>query len=330
MVKNVLISFWLCLFCICNSYAQDSIVRVKAIEDTISLTNALQGKLICLIAPNPKRKWIVGGTSAALYGGSLISLNQAWYKNYPKASFHTFNDSKEWLQVDKVGHAWTAYQTSRGTTAAWRWAGLPYNKAVLLGSATGFTYLTVIEILDAHSAEWGWSWADMGANLFGSALFAAQELSWKNQKISFKFSAHRNQYTDGLQKRADELYGKTLPQRLLKDYNGQTYWLSFNLKEISDVWNLPPWLNIAVGYGAEGLWGGFENKGYDKEGNVIFDRSDIARRRQWYLSPDIDFTKIKTGSKPLRTLFFLLNAVKIPAPALEYSNGSFKGHFIHF
>jgi len=330
-VKNVLFSFWLLFFCICNSYAQDSIVHDKDLVDTVSITNALQGKLIDPFVYNYiKRKWIVGGTSAALYGGSLISLNKAWYQNYPKAPFHTFDDSQEWLQVDKVGHAWTAYQTSRGTTAAWRWAGLPHQKAVLLGSATGFTYLTVIEILDAHSAEWGWSWADMGANLFGSALFAAQELAWKKQKISFKFSAHRNQYKDGLQQRADNLYGNTLPERLLKDYNGQTYWLSINLKGISDVWNIPPWLNLAVGYGADGLWGGFENKGYDGGGIIIFDRTDIGRRRQWYLSPDVDFTQIKTSSKPLKTLFFLLNAIKIPAPALEFSNGSFKGHFIHF
>jgi hypothetical protein len=329
-VKNFIISFWLCAFCICNSYAQDSIVRVKAIEDTVNMTYSLQGELRCLIAPNKKRKYIVGGTSAALYGGSLISLNKAWYQNYPKAPFHTFDDSKEWLQVDKVGHAWTAYQTSRGTTAAWTWAGLPHKKAVLLGSATGFTYLTVIEILDAHSAEWGWSWADMGANLFGSALYAGQELHWKAQKIQFKFSAHHNNYEPLLQHRADKLYGNTLPQRLLKDYNGQTYWLSFNVKGILKVSQFPEWLNVAIGYGADGLWGGFENKGYDSEGNVIFNRTDISRHRQWYLSPDIDFTKIKTGSKPLKTLLFLLNAIKIPAPALEFSNGRFKGHIIQF
>lgn len=306
-------------------------MHAKVIEDTIDLHHHLQGKIVDPYIYNyKKRKRIVGVTSAALYGGSLISLNKAWYKNYPKAPFHTFDDSKEWLQVDKVGHAWTAYQTGRGTTAAWQWAGLSHKKAVLLGSATGFTYLTVIEILDAHSAEWGWSWADMGANLFGSALFAAQELTWKNQKIQFKFSAHRNKYEPLLGQRADKLYGNTFPQRLLKDYNGQTYWLSLNIKGISDVWNLPPWLNLAVGYGADGLWGGFENKGYDGEGNVIFDRTDIGRRRQWYLSPDVDFTQIKTSSKTLKTLFFLLNVIKIPAPALEFSNGSFKGHLLYF
>src|SRR4030095_7100018 len=83
------------------------------------------------------RKILVGSLSAAIYAGSLIALDNAWYKNYPKTSFHTFNDAGEWLQVDKVVHGWTAYQTSRVTTAAWQWAGFrgeEKNKAVILGS----------------------------------------------------------------------------------------------------------------------------------------------------------------------------------------------------
>ena len=68
----------------------------------------------------------------------------------------------------------------------------------------------------------------------------------------------------------------------------------------------------------------------DKNGNVIFDRSDIKRYRQWYLSPDVDFTKIRTNKKGLKVLFFVLSAVKFPAPTLEFSNGNFKGHWIVF
>lgn len=327
----MILSFLLLVLCICNSYAQDSIVRVKANFDTINIVYALQGKLVDPVTYNyPKRKWVIGGISAAAYGGSLIALNKAWYQNYPKAPFHTFNDAAEWLQVDKVGHAWSVYSASRLTTAAWRWAGLSHKKAVLLGSASGFTYLTVVEILDAHSAEWGWSWADMGANLFGSALFAAQELAWQQQKVQFKFSAHRGRYAGDLLNRANHLYGTTLPERLLKDYNTQTYWASFNLKGILNISGMPGWLNLAVGYGADGMWGGFENKGFDKEGNIVFNRTDIGRYRQWYLSPDIDLTKIKTGKKSLKTLLFLLNAIKIPAPALQYSHGKWKGYFLYF
>ena len=277
-----------------------------------------------------RRSWIVGSISVTGYGASLIALNKAWYSQYDRTSFHTFNDSKEWLQVDKVGHAWSAYNLSRASSAAWQWAGLKKNKAVWIGSASGFTYLTAIEFLDAHSARWGWSWADMGANFLGSALFASQELAWNEQKVHFKFSAHKKIYDASLNKRANELYGSSLAERLLKDYNSQTYWLSFNLKTLLNHSGLPPWLNLSVGYGAEGMYGGFENLAYDKNGNISFDRRDIKRYRQWYLAPDIDLTRIKTRSKFLRTTFSVFNSIKIPAPALELSNGRLKARGIVF
>jgi hypothetical protein len=78
------------------------------------------------------------------------------------------------------------------------------------------------------------------------------------------------------------------------------------------------------------MFGGYKNIGYDKNGNISFNRTDIKRFRQWYLSPDVDFTKIKTSSKFLRTILAGLNTIKIPAPALELSNGKLKGHWLYF
>jgi hypothetical protein len=280
--------------------------------------------------PESPKQWLVGGLSVAGYGGSLLLLNEAWYSQYQRRSFHSFDDSREWLQVDKVGHAWSAYNLSRASTAAWRWAGLPQQKAVWVGSASGFAYLTVIELLDAHSERWGWSWADMGANFGGSLLFAAQESAWKEQRIQFKFSAHKNNYEPSLRNRADELYGSSIPERLLKDYNGQTYWLSFNLRSFAPRSKLPAWLNLSAGYGASGLFGGFENLSRDANGVVTFDRRDIRRYRQWYIAPDIDLTKIKTRSKVLKTAFSLFNSFKIPAPAIEFSEGKIRGRWIAF
>ena len=279
---------------------------------------------------NKKRAIIVGGSFAVTYTSSLLALNQTWYKNYPKTSFHTYNDSGEWQQMDKIGHGWSAYNLSGLGTAAWKWAGLSDNKSVLVGSLTGFSYLTIIEILDAHSEKWGWSWADMTANIGGSSLFALQQLAWKEQRIQFKFSSHRKKYTSPLEARADELFGESLAERILKDYNGQAYWASFNISSFSHQKSLPAWFNISIGYGADGMFGGYKNIGYDKNGNIIFNRTDIKRYRQWYLSPDIDFTKIKTKSKFVRTIFSGLNALKVPAPALEFSNGKIKGHWFYF
>lgn len=271
---------------------------------------------------SPARKWLVGGASIAGSGGSFLFLNQAWYKDYPKTGLHSFNDAGEWQQVDKVGHGWTAYHTSRVTSGLWRWAGVSEKTALWLGTGSSMLYMLSIEYLDGRSAKWGWSWADVGANFSGAALYVGQEVAWKEQRIGFKFSSSLKKYRqDDLLDRADDLFGSSFQERLLKDYNAQTYWLSANLKAFLPESRLPDWLNIAFGYGAENMFGGYENIALDEDGNLRFDRRDLKRYRQWYLAPDVDFTRIKTRSKVLRTVFSALNVLKFPAPALELSNG---------
>lgn len=272
------------------------------------------------------RKWLIGSITTAGYGGSFVFLSQAWYNEYPRRSFHTFNDAGEWLQVDKAGHAWTAYHTSRFTTNLWRWAGVENDKALLLGTGSSFLYMLSIEYLDGRSSQWGWSWADVSANFFGAALYAGQELKWGEQKIGIKFSSHYKNYNESILKnRADDLYGSSFQGRLLKDYNAQTYWLSANLKSFFRETALPAWLNVSVGYGAEGMFGGYENIARSKtDGSITFDRRDIKRYRQFYLAPDVDLTKIKTKSKFLKSALSALNVLKFPAPALELANGKVK------
>ncbi|RTL56300.1 MAG: DUF2279 domain-containing protein [Sphingobacteriales bacterium] len=307
----------------------DSLKKV----DSTSIINSLEHKTrdIEVYRPIKKRVNLITAVNIAGYGGSLILLNQAWYSQYPRSSFHFFNDNKEWLQVDKVGHAWTAYNTGKASTEMWKWTGMNNKKAAIIGGLSGAAYLTVIEILDGFSKEWGFSPGDMAANVFGSGFFLSQELAWGEQRIQYKFSFHRKSYGGPmLNQRADKLFGNSWYERMLKDYNGQAYWFSANLKSFFPHSNLPAWLNLSVGYGAEGMLGGFENVAYDNNNNIIFDRRDIKRYRQWYLAPDIDFTKIKTNKKWLRTAFHFLNAFKFPAPALELSNGKVKAYAIYF
>jgi uncharacterized protein YfiM (DUF2279 family) len=295
---------------------------VKKVKDARKILTTEQKK---------KRLWFIGGINVAGYGGSLIILNNAWYKGYARTSFHTFNDNNEWLQVDKFGHAWAANNAGKVSAAMWQWAGLSHKKAVLIGGLSSTFYLTAIEFLDGHSSKWGWSWGDMAANVTGSGLFIGQEYLWKEERIQYKFSFHKKTYTEPvLEQRADDLFGKTWYERMLKDYNAQSYWFSVNVKSFLPKSNWPAWLNVAVGYGADGLYGGFENKWTDKQGNAI-DRTDIPRKRQFYLAPDIDFTKIKTNKKWLRTVFTFLNAFKCPAPALMIdSKGKFKAYALYF
>jgi Predicted periplasmic lipoprotein (DUF2279) len=326
----VLAAMFICHF----SYGQakDSTIT----EDTAGSNHEMrmtpeQVKKILTPKQKRQRQFLITGANVAVYGGSLIALNNAWYKDYKKTSFHTFNDSKEWLQMDKIGHAWGAYTGARGSTGLWTWTGLPHQKAVWLGGLSSFAYLTTIEFFDAYSAKWGWSWSDIGANIIGSGLFMGQEFLWKEQRIQFKFSFHTNSYRDQqLRQRADDLFGKPWYERMLKDYNAQTYWLSGNIKSFFPESNWPVWLNAAVGYGADGMFGGFENKWQADVGDAVT-RDDIPRKRQFYLAPDFDFTKIKTKSKLLKTTFTFLNAFKFPTPALMIdSKGKFKAYALYF
>lgn len=268
---------------------------------------------------------------ALIYTGTFATLYQTWYKDYPRGSFRSFDDMDEWMQMDKIGHSYTAYAISRGSGEMWRHTTLTENQRIWVGGLSGALYQTILETLDAFSTQWGWSWGDVAGNLAGSALYLSQELQWKDQRLQLKTSFHKKTYADAiLNERSDKLFGKSLAERCLKDYNGQTYWLSGNLHAFFPHSKIPSWLQIAVGTGVEGVFGARSNKAFDPQGQIIFDRSGVARTRQWYLAPDVDFTKIKTNNRWVRTLLFLLNSFKFPAPGLEYSKTGLKLRWMIF
>lgn len=330
--KTALFSFFVCIFFSSQSLAQDSANQPinQLTDQRINQSPNLQ--ITKLSNPQINRRVkIIAATNLVGYSGAMVGLYSAWYKNYPQSNFHSFNDFPEWKQIDKIGHAYSAYAESKASMELWRWTGIDRKKRIWIGGMSGAFYQTVIEVLDAYSAEWGWSWADFGANLLGSGMLVAQELAWDEQRIQFKFSFHRKSYNDAsLNQRSDKIFGKSTAERFLKDYNGQTYWLSVNLKSFFPKSKLPAWLNISIGTGAEGMFGANENIGKDDNGNINFYRPDIKRYRQWYLAPDIDLTKIKTNKKGLKLVLTLLNIIKFPMPALEYSNGKFRFNAIGF
>ena len=295
--------------------AQDSMIPIK--ED---ITHSIKSRT----------QWVAVGNVAG-YGGAMFALNAAWYAHYPHSNFHFFNDDKEWLQVDKAGHLYSAYEEGIASIVLWKWTGMERKKYIWLGGLCGFAYQSVIEILDGFSSEWGFSPGDFTANILGSSILISQQLAWDRQRIKIKFSFHKNRYSPAdLGQRANEIYGKSAVERYLKDYNAQTYWASTNIQDFFPKTKLPAWLSVAVGYGADGMFGALSNISYDSNGNITFNRNDIRRYRQWYLSPDVDFSKIETHRKGLKFLFTILDAIKFPMPGIEFSNGKFQFHAIEF
>lgn len=255
----------------------------------------------------------------ALTSGSLIYLNQAWYKQFHTTKFHTFNDNQEWFQLDKCGHVFTTYQTGRLMMNAVEWAGYSKKQQFLIGGLSGFAYMQAVEIMDGYSSGWGYSWGDVATNALGSGVAIGQKVLWNEQRIQLKFSFFPSKYA---QYRTD-LLGENFAEQVLKDYNGQTYWLSVNPSAFIKKDNkFPKWLNIAFGYGANGMLGARYNTILitDASGKVL----NFNRYRQCYLSLDVDLTRIKTKSKFLKSLFSCLNTIKIPFPSLELSEGKLK------
>ncbi len=309
-----------------------------------------QGRLNQLFTPadtfNKARFWALNGTAAVGYSGAVYGLSQIWYAQFEQSSFHFFNDMGEWKDMDKAGHLFTAYFETKWATQAYRWTGVENKKAIWLGGMVGTLFQSTIEVMDGFSAKWGFSLGDFAFNTAGSALYMGQEFTWGEQRILLKYSAHLVDHPDltvahsdgtryPLRQRVDELYGTSFPELILKDYNGVTVWVSGNIHAFlpeDKKGRFPPWLNVAVGYGAENMYGGFANEWEDEAGRTfILPSNDLEPVRQFYLAPDIDFTKIKTRHKSLKFFFSLLNVLKMPSPALELnSKGKLKFHPFYF
>lgn len=268
----------------------------------------------------PRRNTVVI-SEAVVLGGALVGLNQLWYKDYDKSDFHFKNDNAHWLQMDKAGHTFSAYHMGRFGAELLEWSGASKNSQLIYGSTLGFTFLTAVEVMDGYSAEWGFSWGDVAANASGTALYVGQELLWKEQRIVPKFSFHRTPYAGA----RPEVLGSTFSEEILKDYNGQTYWLSVNIHSFFKESKIPKWLNLAVGYGGEGMI-----TANDALVNTIF-LPEKERTRQFYVSFDVDLTKIQTQNHFLKTLFSVFSTIKVPAPTLEFRElGGVKGHVFYF
>jgi hypothetical protein len=296
-----------------------SVVKHIILFVLLPLTAFSQSKLDAFLTPSdslnrPRLNTIVL-SEASIGAITLLGLNQLWYADFERSKFHTINDNSAWLQMDKLGHVFTSYQLGKYGSHLLNWSGVSERDQLFYGATLGFSFLTAVEVLDGYSKEWGFSWGDILANGSGTGLYIGQELLWKEQRIALKYSFHQTKYA---KQRPDKL-GETYLEQTLKDYNGQTYWLSANLHSFFKESKIPKWLNVAVGYGAEGMLTGTK----DVDNQVL---TSNERYRQYYLSFDLNLSKISTNSKLLRSILDVFNVIKIPFPTLEFNK---KGTVFH-
>ena len=208
--------------------------------------------------------------------------------------------------MDKVGHATTAYNISAFQYNLMRWSGVKKSSSILIAGATGLAYMSMIEIFDGFSSQWGFSKGDMLANIAGTAIFVAQQSTWQQQRIQMQFSYHNSIYA---KYNPGEL-GRNLPQHIIKDYNGQSYWLAFNISSFLGKTNFPRWINADIGYGAEGMTGAVINPSV-VDGKTI---PSFTKQRKLFFGVDGAFTTKNNITYPS-----WLNIFKVPTPVMEWN-----------
>ena len=248
-----------------------------------------------------KKRLIGSGVSVgSISVGSIVLLQQVWYKESFQNDFHLFNDGNNWLQMDKAGHIFTGYFLSSRISGTYRWSGIDDNKSNFIGSAIAVSYLSTLELMDGFSKDWGFSWWDMASNFSGVALFMGQEYAFSKQIFIPKFSFHSTKYASI----RPEILGSNFPEQLLKDYNGQTYWLSFSPGNLG--WkSFPKWLCLSFGYSVdEKLVGNSE----------IY--QNYYAKREYLFSLDLNLNELEVKNEFLKKVLRQFNTIKVPFPAI--------------
>ena len=312
---------------------------IALLSTTSPITNVLNDQ-IAIDTLNKNRLKLLAVAGGGSYALGSVGLYFAWYKDYPSQNFHFFDDKAEWHQVDKAGHIFSAYGQADLCYRGFKWTGVTEDQAILYGSLSAALFQSTIEVMDGFSADWGFSISDFSANMIGISSFAIQQKIWQEQKVRFKFSTFPKNYNDYiapdgqiyfLEQRARDLFGSSLLESSLKDYNAQTIWMSVNVPSFFKNSQWPKWLNVSLGYGAQNMFGGFSNEWVMNDQAISLESTDIKRYRQFFISLDADLSKIQTSSKFLRTLLDILNTIKLPFSAVEINTtGGIKFHLIHF
>ena len=247
------------------------------------------------------RLYLVCGT--ALSAGVLIHIYQhnAWWQGQQEP-FRFENDWEYALNVDKFGHAYGAYSESRLARAVLLWTGFNDDAALFYGSVFGFTYQTYVEVEDGYHRSYGFSPGDAIANTIGSSLPLLQRSFPVLSNFSLKYSYFPSrQYLNDLKSENFRVF--------IDDYEGSVFWITMDphfLMSPSAAKALPAWLGLALGIGGHNL------------------EQPTPGVRNYYLTTDVQFSRIKAGGEFLSALFGALDFFHFPAPGLAIENRKLK------
>ena len=241
------------------------------------------------VAPEPStlRTTAVLGVGVATAIGELSRRKQD--ERRLTGPFTVENDWSYSRSADKFGHVFFTHYMSQAFDAGFRWAGYDERKSAVLGAAAGFTGMLYYEVLDGFGSQENFSPIDVAANGIGAGLYASRAYIPAMQHIHLKMSYWPS--------------GDTCDYTC--DYEGQTAWITANpngLLPDTPLGHLPPWLNLAVGYGA-------------REGDIRFGFQESVV----YFGLDFEPAGLPIEGKVWDALLPWIQFVHFPGPALRLS-----------
>jgi hypothetical protein len=258
---------------------------------------------------NPVKLGIVCGAAITILGGIYYRWKTAWW-NEDNTNFHIYYNHTQIYNVDKIGHLYGGILFAECFGVGLRWAGLDFESSLLYGGLFSTMVYTFVELKDGFAPSWGFDPLDLSGSIIGSYYPYAQRKIPFLQNFNFKWSYYPSNsiYYNNMnnESRNNQFFND--------DYEGQTFWLTANLKNlIPQKINsfLPDFLNLALGISVENL------------------SDPLNKHRVFILSPDIDITKlIQTDSDILNEILRLLNYIHLPLPAIRVSP-DFKAYAIY-
>lgn len=293
-----------------SSYRKNFVIRKDSFdlisEDSLNIKkDVTPGNKI-----NYLRLGIVTGVSAAILGGIYYRWKTAWW-NDGTSRFHLYYNYTYIDNVDKVGHFYGGILFAEVFGVGLRWSGLEEGTSLLYGGILSTLIYTGVELKDGYAPNWGFDPLDLGSSALGAFYpFAQNKIPFlKNFNFKWSYYPSNSSYYRNMnnESRNNQFFND--------DYEGQTFWLTANLKnllpkKINSF--MPDFLNIALGVSVENL------------------SDPLNKHKVFIISPDLELSKLfKTDNGFLKEMLRLLNYIHIPLPAIRISP-DFKAYAIYF
>jgi len=230
-------------------------------------------------------------------------FNRVWWKQTKVKKFVWRDDWNDVIRADKAGHFYFSYLLSDVYKSIFKWVGFSPKTSSFLGAGISVLYeVGVVELTDGFTTRWGFSPTDAISDIVGAFFPVAQEYLPSLQAITFKLSYTPSGYTWLDYLRVGSLKDALYKKQFHTDYEGMTFWMSFEFKKIlpDEIEKfIPDFLNLAIGYSVKDI--NYAGRGY----------SEI------YIAVDYNLLKVNTGSDFINRIIRTLNYIHFPAPTLK-------------